>query len=279
MISLAEAGYLPTSTALKIIEAYENEDDSTVWAGLATTLRKLLTLTAPQNKAVYDHIAAIVRRVTAPLVKKLGWDAAPGEDDQTAQLRTAVLGLAATVGDKDVISEAMKRFEHPEEVSADLRPLVYRVAAQAGEEQWNKLFAMFKAADLQETRLILARAMGAVGWCDNEPLLRRYYDWATYSGDIPAQDIHLSFRAAGAGNPDFAIRYLMENWEKVFGICGSTFTFIMAHLFEDSVAWAYSPEQLETIEKFFAGKDNLDVIQGILDKTYETIRITLNTNA
>lgn len=229
-------------------------------------------LTASQDKAIYSHIAGIAGRITIPMIKKLGWDVAPGEDDQTSRLRAVVLGLAEAVGNEEVISEALRRFEHPETIAVALKPLVYRVAAKADEEHRNRLLEMFRATDIQENRLIIIRALGAVSQCGDDALLRKYLDWAIYSGDVLPQDIYYPFGSAGAGNPDFTINYLMENWDKVYGVCKTTFLFIMSEIFDDSVAWAHSQTQLDTIEKFFSEKDDVDAISSILGKVYETVR-------
>lgn len=205
------------------------------------------------------------------MVKKLGLDAVPGEDDQVSRLRAVILNLAESVGNKEVSDDALKRFENPEKIHPSLKSLVYTVVAKSGEENWNKLLEMFKAAELQETRLLLMRAMGAVAWCDDESLLKRYYDWVTYSGDVPAQDIYVSFSSAGSGNPGFAINYIIENWKKIDEVCSSTFTYLISNIFSTSATWAHSQEQLDALHKFFDGKENIEYAQFDLNKTYETI--------
>lgn len=231
-----------------------------------------MTLTANQAQPIQDRISSVTEKIISKLVSELGWEAVEGEDDQRSCLRAVIFGLSEAVGNKEVAAEAIRRFENSEKILPDLKPLVYKIVAKSSQENWEKVLAICQKTDLHDDKLRIAKAMAVVTGCDDEERIKRYYDWMTYSGDIGVQDMYIAFVAGGAGNPEFAANYLMDNWKRYHDAYGSTFTFIFTKIFDGAIAWVHSKEQLERLEKFFGEQEGIETIQVILDKTYENIR-------
>ncbi|NXU00386.1 PSA aminopeptidase, partial [Buphagus erythrorhynchus] len=131
----ARAGIISTVEVLKVMEAFVNEPNYTVWSDLSCNLGILGTLLSHTD--FYEDIQAFVRDVFSPIGERLGWDPKPGEGHLDALLRGLVLGKLGKAGHKATLEEARRRFkEHVEGkhvLSADLRSPVYVTVLKHGD--------------------------------------------------------------------------------------------------------------------------------------------------
>ena len=67
----------PAVDVLKVVEAYVNEKNYTVWGDISTNLSDIGVLL--QNTDSYDHYMAFNRKLFKPVADSLGWDAKPDE--------------------------------------------------------------------------------------------------------------------------------------------------------------------------------------------------------
>jgi aminopeptidase N len=159
----AKAGYASTVDTLKLLEAYEDEDNTFVWdvitnvlAGIRSTMR---------DEDLREAMKPLGRKLAAAQVARLGWDAKEGESHFDTLLRPTVLGLAAVSDDEAVVAEALKRFhamQKPEDVAPDIRGIVYGTAARKGAaKEFDKLLAMHTASKNSEDRDTLSAALTA----------------------------------------------------------------------------------------------------------------------
>ncbi len=75
------------------------------------------------------------RRLTAQLLKRLGWDAKPGESNFDTLLRPTILALASVSDQPEVVTEAKRRFAtktKPEDADPDTRGVIYGTVAREG---------------------------------------------------------------------------------------------------------------------------------------------------
>ncbi|NWV41420.1 PSA aminopeptidase, partial [Grantiella picta] len=119
----ARAGLTSTVEVLKVMEAFVNEPNYTVWSDLSCNLGILGTLLSHTD--FQQDIEAFVRDVFSPIGERLGWDPKPGEGHLDALLRGLVLGKLGKAGHKATLEEARRRFKDHVEgkhvLSADLR--------------------------------------------------------------------------------------------------------------------------------------------------------------
>ena len=80
--------------------------------------------------------------------------------------RASILSMLGLNGDEDTIAEAKKRFEDHLDgklINADLRSAVYSsVLTEADEATFNKIIELHNSSDLQEEKMRIAQALGAV---------------------------------------------------------------------------------------------------------------------
>jgi alanyl aminopeptidase len=119
-------------------------------------------------------VEAYGRTLYAAAARKLGWDAAKGEDDETRALRASVLGfLTTTARDPAVRAEAKKRGRaylglggdgaiHPDAVDPNLAGIAVAVVGEeADRATWDAMRAAFaKSVDEQvRSRLLVAMSV------------------------------------------------------------------------------------------------------------------------
>nr|KAF6416633.1 aminopeptidase puromycin sensitive [Molossus molossus] len=135
LFSLARAGIISTVEVLKVMEAFVNEPNYTVWSDLSCNLGILSTLLSHTD--FYEEIQEFVKDVFSPIGERLGWDPKPGEGHLDALLRGLVLGKLGKAGHKATLEEARRRFKDHVEgkqiLSADLRSPVYLTVLKHGD--------------------------------------------------------------------------------------------------------------------------------------------------
>ncbi|MFI4967321.1 MAG: M1 family metallopeptidase [Gammaproteobacteria bacterium] len=94
---------------------------------------------------------AYARSVLDPVLAKLGWEAVPGEDQNSAVLRTTVIMVLGELDDPAVVAEAQKRFaaylKDPTSLTPDLRRDVLRIVAEyADAATWDQIHTLAKDA-------------------------------------------------------------------------------------------------------------------------------------
>ena len=156
--ALARAGHIPASQFLDIAEAYVNETDATVCADLAANLGAIDMLLRDERS--YAGFQALGRRLFKPIGGRMGWGSREGEREMDALLRSTALSQLAGYGDEETLREGDRRFsayvEDRASVAADIRGVVFRVAARTGNRRtydtvWETLVRFEQSELLAET--------------------------------------------------------------------------------------------------------------------------------
>lgn len=156
----AKAGYGSTVDALKLLEAYVDEDSSVVWDIISGGLGSIRTVM--DDDEVRENLKPFVRKITAKQLKRLGWEEKSNDSHFDKLLRPTVLGLASYSEDPSVISKARNQFENtnPEEIHPDLRGVVYGTIARTGSpSDFNKMLKLHDSSTQNEERVTLASAL------------------------------------------------------------------------------------------------------------------------
>lgn len=72
-----QAGETPTSEVLKVMGAFSDEDNYTVWSSINNCLGKLTLLLSHTD--LEDDLKRYIRKLMTPIYKRLGWDAKENE--------------------------------------------------------------------------------------------------------------------------------------------------------------------------------------------------------
>lgn len=157
----AKSGAVSTLDALKLLEAYGEEDNTVVWDIIAGNLGSIRAVM--DDEKLRDAMKPYVRNLTSKQLKRLGWEELATDTHFDKLLRPTILGLSSWAEDSAVVVEANRRFaamKRPEDVAPDLRGVVYGTAARTGDkEQFDKMLKMHNETQSSEERVTLAAAL------------------------------------------------------------------------------------------------------------------------
>jgi aminopeptidase N len=157
----AKSGAVSTLDALKLLEAYGDEDNTVVWDIIAGNLGSIRGVM--EDESLRDAMKPYVRNLTAKQLKRLGWEEMPTDTHFDKLLRPTILGLSSWAEDTAVVAEANRLFAgmtRPEDVAPDLRGVVYGTAARTGgKKEFDKMLKMHNATQSSEERVTLAASL------------------------------------------------------------------------------------------------------------------------
>ena len=248
--ALSRAGMLPVTQFLSMASAYNNENDASVWADLASNLRDVEVLL--YNEPIYGAFQGFGQDLFRPAATRSGWDPRPGEGHMDALLRSTVLSQAGNYGDTEVLAQAKDRFlrylEEPESLHPDLRGLAFSLAGQAGDRTtYDQLLELERNATLQEEKIRLLMALTRF----NQPELLQETLERSISNDVRSQDTItvVTGVAANLKGRDLAWKFVKDNWPEFDRRYGSGGFGLMRLV---SVSGHFTDEEnLADVEKFF----------------------------
>ncbi|HSN17066.1 MAG TPA: M1 family metallopeptidase [Gammaproteobacteria bacterium] len=155
------------------------------------------------------------RKVTAPVLAKLGWDARPGEDSNATLLRSDVLSAMGDFDDPGVMAEARKRFEtymkDRNSLSADLRRVVLGIVAEhADAATWDEIHALAKAAgsNLEKRQLYVMLAQA------RDPALVQKALALSLTDEVPATTRPAMLSASSIDHPGMALDWYIAHQDE-----------------------------------------------------------------
>lgn len=174
----AKAGYDSTVDALKLLEAYRDEESSVVWDVISGGIGSIRVVM--DDDEVRKHLKPFVRELAAKQLARLGWEEKPDDSHFDRLLRPSILGLSSYGEDHAVVSEAKQRFaamSKPEDLHPDLRGVIYGTVARTGNDvDFDKLLAMHDSSTNSEERVTLA---GALTGFEQPELIQRALSYVT----------------------------------------------------------------------------------------------------
>lgn len=93
--------------SLKLIEAFSNETNFTVWSSISNCMSKLSALFS--HTALDKPLKNYGRKLFSNITERLGWDAKEKESHLDTLLRSLVLNKMIGFEDPDTIKEAKNR--------------------------------------------------------------------------------------------------------------------------------------------------------------------------
>ena len=216
-------------------------------------------LVTDADRASYEHW---VRRLLAPAAQELGWQAKPGESDETKELRARVIYTLGHAGsDPGVLTEARKlseqALENPAAVDHTIAFTVFRLAAMNGDASlYDRILAKLNSKEATPEEYYLY--FQTLAEFRDPALLQRTLDLAV-SPAVRSQD-SLGLIAAVMQNPAgtrLAWDFVRAHWgdiEKVGGgftsgeVVASTSAFCDAGL-RDEVQDFFATHKVPTAER------------------------------
>ncbi|XP_046357527.2 puromycin-sensitive aminopeptidase-like [Haliotis rufescens] len=270
LFALARAGMAASEDVLKVAEAFIKEDNYTVWNDLALNLSSMAVLL--QYTDCYDLYKGFARDLFSQVAKTVGWDKKEGESQLTAMLRDLILTKMGRYGDESTVMESRKRFESHHKgdnvIPADLRaPVFITVLSQDRRDDFNRMLELYDKADMQEEKIRIARALGAV---KEEELIKRVHEFAI-SDKVRAQDkvFVLAGTTGSAKGRQLTWNFVKENWkdlrEKHHG-------HLLTRLVKASTQNFASEEMAKEVEEFFKANPT-PAAERTVQQSVENIRL------
>ncbi len=211
--ALARAGYVKTSAALRVLEAYGRETDYSVWTAIAGILDALDNLLARERCRPELHDTA--RRLLLPIAARQGWEKRPSDSHLDVLLRSLALRNLGGYGDQPTVEEARGRFasfRRSGELDPNLRQAVYSLVAEnGGEAEWEELRKVYHATDLHEEKTRVLRAAGSFREAD---LIQKVLAFSI-SDQVRFQDTPIVLASAAGHSLGRALAWkcLKKNWK------------------------------------------------------------------
>jgi len=246
--ALGEAGVAPMSDFLALAKNAPADADPIVITTLADQLAALDWLYGGRpNQATYR---AFARQQLAPVATRLGWDAKPGEHDNVAAARRAVLSALGQFGDAAVVAEARRRFDlsltQPDTLTgAGRRTVLGVVAANADAKAWEAIYAQAKASKDITDR---GRLYSYLGSSENPALADRALKLAL-SGEVTSSEAPGIIAAVAEVFPEKAYDFAIANRAKVDELLEPT---SRTSYYADLAQGSRDPAMLQKLEKLAA---------------------------
>ncbi|GMR32147.1 hypothetical protein PMAYCL1PPCAC_02342 [Pristionchus mayeri] len=159
--ALMVAGRYSAAQFLSLVQSCSTELEYAVWAALDDGLHDVLGVLAHSDAALRKRMDAFVVKALVPVMEKLGWEPAAGEDSQRGQLRSAVINRLARCGHADTIQAALALFSSKKaELNSDIRGTLFGIAARNGTaEHFAQLKNIFETCKFPEIERNCAMSM------------------------------------------------------------------------------------------------------------------------
>ncbi len=211
--ALSRAGLLPVTQFLSLAQAYQDEDDASVWGDLASNLRDIEQLVA--NEPVHPAYQRFARDLFGLAARKAGWQPKAGEGHLDALLRSTVLSQAGSYYDVELMGQAADHFQSylqdREALAPDLRGVVFALAAQAGgKDVYDQIWQLEGETDLAEEKIRLLLSLTRF----QQPELLNATLADSLSAKVRSQD-SITVVTGVAANPkgrDLAWEFVKSNW-------------------------------------------------------------------
>lgn len=212
----AQAGLVPMTTYLDLLQLFRNETDHNVWTAILGSCHYLYRLLDAQQRPA---LQTFLRNLLTPIVQKLGWEPHSGEHELLSQARGELIGALGTLGDDPTIqAEARVRYEQYKKdhtaVDRNIVPaLVSILSHTGGAAEYAEFTHNFKTAKTpqDETRYLFALAA-----FHPEDLFEQTLQ-LTLNGEVRTQNAPYLMRSLlmNTDRRERAWAFLKANWEEM----------------------------------------------------------------
>src|SRR3989344_3432810 len=159
--ALAEAHYADMTRFLELLQHLREETDYNLWSDIAGSIGQLQMMFIDHKFA--DDLDALTRWIFEKVVKRMGWEEKKTDSHRDILLRLTVLATTGFSNEKNVQTEAQKRFAHyvkTKEINSNLRGVIYSLSAWTGDKNtWEQFKKFHEEAKLQEEQVRILGAM------------------------------------------------------------------------------------------------------------------------
>jgi puromycin-sensitive aminopeptidase len=276
--SLARAGAISSSAALEILSAYSEEDNYTVWTGIATNLDHFWNILKNEDESIVSAFKEFARNLFKKQSERLGWTPKANESHLDTMLRELVISSLTKYEDPETLKIGKEKFaefvKNTSAVVPDLRTSVLKIVLHDGDEEvFNQVLDLYRKEKLQEEQVRCLKALGATR---DTNLIKKTLQFAL-SEDVRSQD---TFFVVGGllDNPvatDLLWDWFTENIETLKKRYDGGFLY--GRFIKYAVMSFTKEEQLKLVKDFFTNESNRTVgsLRSI-DQAIETVQLNVD---
>lgn len=271
LFAITQTGEAATVDVLRLMQAFQLEDNYTVWSSVINCLTKIGQLIS--HLEFESSFKVFGRSLLQDVNARLGWDPKPNESHFDTLLRSRILGKMVSLEDESTIGEAKKRFSlHVSGktiLSADLRSPVYRAVLSVGDEEtFETMLKLYRESDLHEEK---DRILGALGAVKDDALLARVLEFAM-GEEVRAQDTIfgiISVTMTYKGRL-LAWEFLKEKWDVLVDRYEGGY--LLSRLVKYIAENFATDEKAQEIEQFFENRPKPGV-ERTVQQCVETVKL------
>ncbi|GMT03168.1 hypothetical protein PENTCL1PPCAC_25342, partial [Pristionchus entomophagus] len=133
---LVAGRYSATQFLSVVATAATTETESAVWSALDDGLDAFAGMLAKTDACLKKRLDAFVVTTLAPMLDRIGWEAAADDDSLRGQLRSQIINRLARAGHQATIEKALVLFsEQTANQNADIRGSLFGIAARHGNDE------------------------------------------------------------------------------------------------------------------------------------------------
>jgi puromycin-sensitive aminopeptidase len=211
--ALVLAGDAAAAEFVDTARQFADETDLVVWRGLSGSLRASGRLVEGDALRALQRIVA---ELVGPSIERLGWEAAPADDDRTCQLRGTIISmLGAFVGDPRALERARAIVAKPQGVDADVAAASVNVVASVGTTDDFELY-LKRSADAASSPQEQLRYLYALGDFPERELVLRAVEHAVSPAVRPQNAPFVLQRALrNREQGPAAWEFVRDHWDEI----------------------------------------------------------------
>lgn len=243
LFNLAKYDYTNLSIPLDYLKYYCQEREYTVLKVIMTEMRELMSIFYKDHR-VLESLKKRVKDLISPI--EINWN--------EPELRDGLL-----VNMLDLVGECEIK-----NVSSEIRAIYYRNLAVSGE--FKKLIDVYENTELDEEKNDILVALGYV------KEIERSLDYSLEH--VRSQDL-MTVLVSGCQcfeNRDFTMRYMIENWDKIYNKLGNG-SFLLGRILNQTISTLSDLQDLESVEMFLGEhREEFEKFTGKINQAKETVR-------
>ncbi|KAF7633111.1 Aminopeptidase [Meloidogyne graminicola] len=240
LFNVINAGFLPISKFLDFFSVCGNEDNLIVWQCISSCLGKIYQLLANlDDDELLKKFNCFVCKVIEPVSARYGWEPKEGEDIQTSQLRSLLIGRLSRAQHLPTIQIALNKFnEHIEKgikLVPELRSIIMVTAARSNDEKIvSALQNILTNCNFSEVEV---SCISALGQCTDLKLLEKIFKHGVIDKNIRIQDIYVLFQSVNCSTKSASQRFLWNFFKDNLSVL-TTFWEPTSSLFQNCLRWS-----------------------------------------
>jgi aminopeptidase N len=264
--AMSFAGLATTAGLLGFLAGLKSEQSYLVWAEIVEQLGKLRSICAESSEEIRDGLNKFTLELVSQTVDRLGWEFGPDEDFLTGRLRALAISTAGSVGHKEVIAEALRRFNTYKSgdkpvIHPNLRLAIFRIAvAEGGEEELDTVIKEYMCTTAIDGREI---CLASLGRARKPELIKKVLEFML-SDKVKVQDKHTpAISLSNNSEARYALwEFIRDNWDIIYKQMSGNMV-VLDRFLKNSLNKFASRKALEEIEEFFKDKDNTGYDKGL----------------